>query len=108
VVVDQVAAVESPNADQLQCVHGQEDSIVKCVPDPESAEVFGQGGISPYTQQAVAYNNIVVNNGAKGIEINDNSAGSSHATIWFSQNTSWGNLTDPNQSWYGTLRDFPL
>jgi hypothetical protein len=60
-----------------------------------------QGGISPYTQQAVAYNNIVVNNGAKGIEVNDNYSGSSHATIWFSQNTSWGNLTDPNQSWYG-------
>jgi hypothetical protein len=60
-----------------------------------------QGGLSPYAAQAVAYNNIVVNNGAKGIEVNDNSNGSSHSTIWFSQNTSWGNLTDPHQSWYG-------
>jgi hypothetical protein len=60
-----------------------------------------QGGISPYTAQAVAYNNIIVNNGAKGIEVNDNSAGSSHSTIWFSQNTVWGDLTDTNQSWLG-------
>jgi len=60
-----------------------------------------QGGISPYTAQAVAYNNIIVNNGAKGIEINDNSAGSNHSTIWFTQNTVWGDLTDPNQSWWG-------
>jgi hypothetical protein len=60
-----------------------------------------QGNISPYSPQAVAYNNIVVNNGAKGLEVNNNSAGSYHSTIWFSQNTSWGNLTDPNQKWLG-------
>jgi len=61
-----------------------------------------QGGLSkPYAAQAVVYNNIVVNNGEKGIYVNNNSNGSSHATVWFSQNTSWGNLTDPNQSWYG-------
>jgi hypothetical protein len=60
-----------------------------------------QGGISPYASQAVAYNNIVVNNGGKGIEVNDNSAGSSHSNIWLSQNTSLGNLTDPHQSWLG-------
>jgi hypothetical protein len=60
-----------------------------------------QGGIAPYTGQAVAYNNIVVNNGSKGIEVNNNSAGSNHSTVWLSQNTSWGNLTDPHQSWLG-------
>jgi hypothetical protein len=61
-----------------------------------------QGGPShPYTAQAVAYNNIVVGNGEKGIFVNNNSSGSSHAVIWFNQNTSWGNLTDPNQSWLG-------
>ena len=60
-----------------------------------------QNGLSPYAAQAVAYNNIVVNNGAKGIETNDNTNGSSHATIYFKQNTSWGNLTDPHQSWTG-------
>ena len=31
-----------------------------------------QGNISPYSSQAVAYNNIVVNNGAKGLEVNNN------------------------------------
>jgi hypothetical protein len=61
-----------------------------------------QGGPSgPYAAQVVAYNNLVVGNGEKGIYVNNNSNGSSHATVWFSQNTSWGNLTDPNQSWYG-------
>ena len=60
-----------------------------------------QGGITQYGAQTVAYNNIVVNNGAKGIAVNNNSAGSRHSTIWLSQNTSWGNLTDPNQVWLG-------
>jgi hypothetical protein len=60
-----------------------------------------QGNISPYSAQAVAYNNIVINNGGKGLEVNNNSAGSYHSAIWFSQNTSWGNLTDPNQTWLG-------
>ena len=61
-----------------------------------------QGGVSrPYAAQAVAYNNIVVGNGEKGISVGRNSAGSSHAVIWLSQNTSWGNLADPNQSWLG-------
>jgi hypothetical protein len=59
------------------------------------------GGTPPYWSQAVAYNNITVNNGSKGIEVSNNSAGSSHATIWVNQNTSWGNLTDPNQAWFG-------
>jgi hypothetical protein len=60
-----------------------------------------QDHISPYSPQAVAYNNILVNNGAKGLEVNNNSAGSYHSAIWLSQNTSWGNLTDPNQTWLG-------
>ena len=60
-----------------------------------------QNGLSPYWSQAVAQNNLVINNGSKGLEVNNNSAGSYHATIWFNQNTSWGNLTDPNQSWIG-------
>jgi hypothetical protein len=57
-----------------------------------------QGGPSqPYTAQAVAENNIVVGNGGRGIEVLLNSAGTSHAAIYITQNTSWGNLTDPNQ-----------
>jgi hypothetical protein len=58
-------------------------------------------GLSPYWSQAVAHNNIVINNGAKGIEVDNNSAGSYHSPIWVDQNTSWGNLTDPNQAWLG-------
>lgn len=58
---------------------------------------FSQGGGTPYTEQAVVENNIVVNNGGRGIEILNNSAGTSHAALFVTQNTSWGNLTDPNQ-----------
>lgn len=60
-----------------------------------------QGGISPYWAQAVAYNNIVVGNGSKGLEVNDSYLGAYHATIYLDHNTSWGNLTDPNQGWLG-------
>jgi hypothetical protein len=31
----------------------------------------------------------------------NNFVGSSHAKIYVTQNTSWGNLADPNQSWLG-------
>jgi hypothetical protein len=60
-----------------------------------------QTGLPPYTQQTVAYNNIVVNNGARGIQNGYNSLGSYHAGVWLYQNTVWGNLTDPHQSWLG-------
>lgn len=59
------------------------------------------GFTTPYAAQAVAYNNIVVNNGGKGVEVYNNAAGSAHSTIYLNNNTSWGNLTDPNQSWLG-------
>ena len=58
-------------------------------------------GLPAYTAQGVAFNNLVVNNGGKGIEVVNNHAGSYHATFWINQNTIWGDLTDPNQSWYG-------
>ncbi len=58
-------------------------------------------GLHPYAAQAVATNNIVVGNGGKGVEVFNNQAGSAHATIFLTQNTTWANLTDPNQSWYG-------
>ena len=60
-----------------------------------------QGGIQPYWSQAVVYNNIVIGNGSKALEANDNMAGLYHATLYFDQNTTWGNLTDPNQGWLG-------
>lgn len=60
-----------------------------------------QQGIPAYWSQAVAYSNLVVGNGAKGVEVNNDQAGSYNATIWFNQNTVWGNNSDPNQSWIG-------
>jgi hypothetical protein len=62
---------------------------------------FSQGGGTPYTQQVYVENNILVNNGGRGIEVFNNSAGSSHAAVYITQNTSWGNLTDPNQKSLG-------
>lgn len=61
-----------------------------------------QGSLpNPYTAQAVAENNILVGNGAKGIEVFNNAVGSAQAPIYITQNTSWGNLTDPNQNFVG-------
>jgi Chitobiase/beta-hexosaminidase C-terminal domain len=59
---------------------------------------FSQSGGPNYTQQVLVKNNILVNNGGRGIEVFNNSAGPSHAPIIITQNTSWGNLTDPNQN----------
>jgi hypothetical protein len=62
---------------------------------------FSHNGGPPYTQQVLVENNILVNNGGRGIEVLNNSAGSSHAAIYITQNTTWGNLTDPNQNGTG-------
>lgn len=59
-----------------------------------------QSGIGSYWSQAVAYSNMVIGNGSKGVETNGNQAGW-HATIWLNQNTVWGNNSDPNQHWLG-------
>jgi hypothetical protein len=50
---------------------------------------------SPYSAQAVAENNILVANGGRGIEVFNNSAGSSHASIYLRHNTTWGNSLSP-------------
>jgi hypothetical protein len=61
-----------------------------------------QGNLpTPYAAQAVAENNVVFGNGGRGIEVLNNAAGTSHSPIYIEQNTSWGNLTDPNQNWLG-------
>jgi hypothetical protein len=59
---------------------------------------FSQGGGRPYTQQAVVENNIGFDNGGRGFEVFNNQAGSSHATVYFKNNTSYGNSTDMNQA----------
>ncbi len=60
-----------------------------------------QGGIPPYWGQAVAYANLVIGNGGRGIEVYNNQAGTYHARFWINQNTIWGSNSDPHQSWWG-------
>lgn len=60
-----------------------------------------QSGIASYWSQAVAFSNIVIGNGSKGVEVNGNQAGAYHASIWLNQNTVWGNNAAANQTWLG-------
>jgi hypothetical protein len=55
----------------------------------------------PYTyqSQAVAENNISIGNGGHGIEVQNNVAGSNHALIILSNNTTWGNEQMSNQQY---------
>ena len=58
---------------------------------------YSQGGGTPYVAQVAIENNIVVNNGGRGLEVTNNSAGTQHAYVFFKNNTSWGNERDTNQ-----------
>jgi hypothetical protein len=60
---------------------------------------FDQGGGAPYTQQAAVENNIVFNNGGRGIEVENNRAGTEHAQIFIQNNTVYGDMTDMNQTY---------
>jgi hypothetical protein len=62
---------------------------------------FSHNGGPPYSQQVLVENNIFLNNGGRGIEVLNNSAGAAHAAIYITQNTTWGDLTDPNQNGTG-------
>ena len=56
-------------------------------------------GLSPYTQQAVADNNLLWANGGRGITVTNNLLGASNtAHIYLRNNTAWGNNTDLGQS----------
>jgi hypothetical protein len=59
---------------------------------------FSQGGGTPYTQQVVVQNNIDFSNGGRGMEVFNNQAGSTHATVYFKYNTAYGDNTDNNQT----------
>jgi hypothetical protein len=59
---------------------------------------FSQGGGTPYTQQVYVANNIVAGNGSFGIEVFNNSAGSTHAPIYLKANTAWKDIQDIHQS----------
>jgi hypothetical protein len=52
------------------------------------------GGLSVYTQQAVAFNNMLLSNGSHGFEVYASTNGSTHAPIIAYQNTAWGNNHD--------------
>ena len=53
---------------------------------------------SPYAAQIVVDNNILLSNGGRGLDVFNNSAGSSHAAIYARHNTAWGNNADPNET----------
>jgi hypothetical protein len=58
-----------------------------------------QGGLaSPYAAQIVIDNNIAVANGGRGLGAGNNTAGPSHANIYFRHNTAWGNNGQLSQS----------
>ncbi len=59
---------------------------------------FSQGGGTPYTQQVAVENNIGFFNGGRGFEVFENQAGSTHAPVYVYHNTSFGDMTDPNQT----------
>ena len=57
------------------------------------------GAVPHYTQQAVAENNLLLSNGARGFNVYANNAGSAPwAKIYVDHNTMWGNNTDSNTS----------
>lgn len=56
-----------------------------------------QGLGTVYTQQGVIANNIAFLNGSKGVAaFSSSGTGTSHAHIYFQNNTTYGNNTDPN------------
>jgi hypothetical protein len=56
---------------------------------------FSQGGGPAYTQQSVVENNIVVANGGRGIEVENNSHGAGGAPIVIRNNTTYGDNATP-------------
>jgi hypothetical protein len=61
-----------------------------------------QNGTPAYKQQAVIQNNISVNNGGRGIQVEYNNVGSpNNATVYVKYNTAYGNEQDVNQAWLG-------
>lgn len=55
-------------------------------------------GLSPYTPQGVADNNILLANGGRGLEVILNYTTPPNAHIYFRHNTAWGNNTDLSQT----------
>lgn len=57
-----------------------------------------QSGIGPYTQRIVVDNNIVVGNGGRGIEVENNTICTTCSHVYVRQNTLYGNSTDNTQT----------
>jgi hypothetical protein len=55
-------------------------------------------GLSPYAQQAVADNNMLLDNGGRGFEVILNYTTQPNAHIYVLNNTAWGNNTDLSQT----------
>lgn len=61
-----------------------------------------QQGTPVYKQQAVLQNNLSLNNGGRGIQVEYNNVTSPlNATIFVKFNTAYGNMQDPNQAFLG-------
>jgi hypothetical protein len=56
---------------------------------------FSQGGGPAYVQQSVVENNIVVANGGRGVEVENNSHGAGGAPIIIRNNTTYGDNATP-------------
>lgn len=57
---------------------------------------------TPYAQQVVAENNILIGNGGPGLQVDHNNAGSGPwATVYTRHNTMWGNNHDLTLAGYG-------
>ena len=67
-----------------------------------------QGGLPAYDQQGVAYNNVLLANGGRGIQVFNNSAGSSHATIYVYNKHIWGNELDTHQNSGGSCAEIRI
>ncbi|MFZ3189171.1 MAG: hypothetical protein WB523_03160 [Candidatus Sulfotelmatobacter sp.] len=57
-----------------------------------------QSSVGPYTQQVVVDNNLVVDNGGRGIEVENNAACTTCAHVYIRHNTMWGDSTDNTQT----------
>ena len=57
-----------------------------------------QSRVGPYTQQVVVDNNLVVDNGGRGIEVENNAACTTCAHVYIRHNTMWGDSTDNTQT----------
>jgi hypothetical protein len=56
-------------------------------------------GLSSYSQQVVVDDNMILDNGGRGIEVIDNNSGAPvSANIYLRYNTAWGDAYDPKQT----------